>query len=124
MPDEHADIEIIEEPELMDPSEYLADIPASLVSGVLGMMAFVVSCVVGLLAGNPGYVILLRAMLAMLICAFVGRLIGVVGEMCVREFVAIYKSERPTPQKPRQLRELEATKRAHEEVMQSMKKSG
>jgi hypothetical protein len=124
MPQDFADIEIVDDAELIDPSEYLADVPSGMISGVLGMMGFAVACLVGLIAGNPGYVILLRAMLAMLVCAIIGRVLGVVGEICVREFVTLYKSDRPKPIKPKQLIELEAQRKAHEDVVQSMKKSG
>jgi len=123
MTEQYDDIEILEDPPLADPAEYLADVPTRLISGVLGLMGFVVACVVGLLAGNPGYVILLRAMLAMLICMLVGRVLGLMGEICVREYVTKYKSDRPEPRKPQQLVELDRTKRAHEEVVQRMKKA-
>lgn len=120
---EYEDIEIVDDEQLTDPHEYLADIPARLISGVLGLMAFVLACVVGLLAGNPGFVILTRAILAMLVCALVGRFLGIVGEVCVREFVERYKSERPRPRKPQQLVRLEQAKQEHEQVVRSMKKA-
>lgn len=116
-------IEIPDDGKLADPRQYLADIPARLISGVLGLMAFVLASVVGLIAGNPGFVILTRALVAMFVCAIIGRVLGVVGEVCVREYVTRYKSDRPRPQKPQQLVELERAKEAHEQVVQSMKKA-
>lgn len=124
MPQDFTDIEIVDDSGLADPSEYLADVPSGMISGVLGMMGFTIACLVGLMAENPGYVILLRAMLAMVVCAIIGRVLGTVGETCVREFVTIYKSDRPKPKKPKQLVELEAARRAHQDVVQTMKKSG
>jgi len=125
MADVYEDIEIVEEPEeqLVDPSEYLADIPTSLVSGVLGLTAFMLACVIGLLAENPGYVILLRAMFAMLACAFIGRVLGAAGEICVREYVVKYKTSRPRPNKPQELLTLEADQREHARAMEHLKKA-
>lgn len=116
-------IEIPDDDKLADPRKYLADIPARLISGVLGLMAFVLASVVGLIAGNPGFVVLMRALVAMFVCAVIGRVLGVMGEVCVREYVTRYKSDRPRPQKPQQLVELERAKEAHEQVVQSMKKA-
>jgi hypothetical protein len=106
-----------------DPGEYLADVPTQLASGVLGLMGFMTACVVGLVAGNPGIVIISRALVAMLICSFVGKLLGAAGEMCVREFVMRYKSDRPVPQKPLELVNLDRQQMAHNEVIDTMKKA-
>lgn len=124
MPQDFTDIEIVDDSQLVDPREYLADVPSGMISGVLGMMGFTLACLVGIFADNPGYVILLRAMLAMVVCAIIGRVLGMVGETCVREFVTMYKSDRPKPKKPKQLVELDAARKAHQDVVQSMKKSG
>lgn len=123
MPSRPETTEIPDDRELSDPRKYLADIPARLISGVLGLMAFVLACGVGLIAGNPGFVILSRALVAMFVCAIIGRVLGMVGEVCVREYVTRYKSDRPRPQKPKQLVELEQAKEAHEQMVQSMKKA-
>ncbi|MFG0314459.1 MAG: hypothetical protein ACF8LL_09775 [Phycisphaerales bacterium] len=124
MAEVYEDIEIVEDEGLVDPSEYLADIPATLISGVFGLTAFMLTCFVGLLAGNPGHVILLRAMVAMLVCAVIGRVLGIAGEICIREFVSKYKSTRPRPRKPQELLTLEAEQREHDRAVQHMKKSG
>jgi hypothetical protein len=123
MSEAYEDIKVIDDEQLTDPMEYLADIPARMISGVLGLMAFMVSCIVGLIAGNPGYVILLRAMLAMFVCTLIGRVLGMVGEMCVREYVSQYKTNRPRPIKPRQLVQLENERKAHDEVIKHLKKA-
>jgi len=118
-----SDVEIVDNDSLIDPSEYLADVSTQLVSGVLGLMGFTTALLVGLLAGNPAIAILGRALLAMLLCALVGRLLGSVGEVCVREYVTKYKSDRPQPNKPKELVELDLKQEAHESVMNSMKKA-
>lgn len=123
MANSYQDNKVADEQRLANPQEYLADIPARLVSGVLGLMGFVTACVVGLLAGNPGVVVLTRALMAMLICVLVGRLLGAIGEICVREYVDRYKSERPRPSKPHQLVELDRANHAHQEVVDTLKKA-
>jgi hypothetical protein len=118
------DIEIVDESAAkLDPSEYLSELPTNLISGVLGLMGFIVSALVGVIASNPGLVILTRAILAMVICAIVGRVLGAVGQVCVREFVTRYKSDRPKPAKPQALVDLDRAKEAHDSVMKSMKKA-
>lgn len=124
MGESYQDIEILDDDKLADPSEYLADIPARLISGVMGLMGFVVACATGLMAGNPGYVILVRAMLAMLVCTIIGRILGTVGEVCIREYVMKYKNSRPRPQKPLQLVELEEAQREHKRVAAHLKNAG
>jgi len=108
---------------LIDPSEYMADVSTRLASGVLGLMGFVTALLVGLFAGNPVIVILLRAILAMVICSIIGKMLGSVGEICVREFVTKYKSERPQPLKPKQLVDLDKEQKDHETVVKTMKKA-
>jgi hypothetical protein len=122
MSTQFGDIEILPgDSELANPREYLADVPASLISGVFGLLAFVLACTVGVIAQNPGYVILLRAMIAMLICAVIGRILGTVGEICIQEFVVKYKSGRPVPKRPQQLLDLEEKQREHERAVEHMK---
>ena len=119
------DIEIVEDsdPSQANPEEYLADLPSKLISSTLGFMGFTTACIFGLLAGNPGLVIITRAMVAMVVCAFIGRVLGVVGEICVREFIELYKRERPMPEKPEELRSLDREQLAHESLVSSMKKA-
>ena len=61
------------------------DVPARVISSIFGLMGFFTALMVGLVAANPGITILLRALLAFAICALVGRILGTIGEICVRE---------------------------------------
>ena len=120
------DIEIVEDGDLgpmANPEEYLADLPSRLMSSVLGFMGFSTASLFGIFAGNPGLIILTRAMVAMVVCALIGRALGSVGEICVREFLDHYKAERPVPEKPSELVELDQAKMAHESLVSSMKKA-
>lgn len=118
------DIEIVEDNEpLANPEDYLADLPSRVISSALGFLGFSTACIFGIIADNPGLVIITRAMVAMVVCAFVGRILGSVGEVCVREFVSLYKAQRPIPEKPAELIQLENDQRAHESLVSSMKKA-
>ncbi|MBL4698545.1 MAG: hypothetical protein JKX70_06910 [Phycisphaerales bacterium] len=124
---ESSDIEILDDNWVdgskIDPGEYLADVSSKLISGVLGLMGFSTALMIGLLAQNPASVTIGRALIAMFVCAFIGRMLGVVGEVCVREFVSTYKHNRPEPEKPKELVALDDTKKAHQTVMSTLKKA-
>jgi len=106
-----------------NPGDYLADVPTKLVSGVLGLMGFATASLVGLVAGNPGILIIVRAIVAMLICSIVGRILGAIGEVCVREFVNRYKVDRPQPKKPKELIDLDLKQQAHMSVIETMNRA-
>jgi len=86
----------------------VSDDPARVVAGVLGLTAFVTAALVGLAIGNPGSVILTRALLAMIVCALVGRALGAAGKRCVREYLDSFKSDHPIPEMPGALSDLYA----------------
>ena len=83
-------------------------------------MGFTSALMVGLVAGNPGITILYRAMLAMAVCAVVGRVIGMMGEISVREFLNKYKLERPMPEASAQLKRLYKARSEDEAMRKSM----
>ena len=100
-----SDVEIVEDQEFAD-GDVQPDVPTKIISSVLGLMGFFTALIVGLYVGNPGMHILLRAMVAMLVCVVVGRLIGTAGEICVREYLTKYKKDRPMPELPEELKKL------------------
>ncbi len=114
---------IIVEDRPMNDGELMADVPSRVISSVLGLMGFFTACLVGLSVGNPGSIILVRAMLALAVCAVIGRVIGTVGEVCVREFVVKYKADRPMPEMPEELQELYDTQARDEALRDRMKQS-
>lgn len=102
--------------------DYLRGVSAQVVSGSMGLMAFALTSIVGLWAGNPALVTLTRALVACALCAFIGRMLGSVGEICVREYVEQYKKQHPRPNLPEQLKELEQDRAAHEQIVDEMRK--
>jgi uncharacterized membrane protein len=115
-----SDVEIVLDSEQAPSGEVKPDVPARVFSSVLGLMGFGTALLVGLFAGNPGITILYRAILAMAICAVVGRVIGMVGEAGVREFLKNYKHDRPMPEVPAPLQRLYKARADDEAMRQSM----
>lgn len=118
-----SDVEIIEDDNSQEGGDLHEDVPARLISGVMGLMGFFTALMVGFVVGNTGVIIVLRALLAMAVCALVGRLLGIVGERCVREFVDEYKQARPMPVLPEKLQRLYKAREDEAKLRDSMKKS-
>lgn len=102
--------------------DVLVDVPSRMVSGVMGLIGFAMAALIGVWAGNPASVTLSRALVACALCAIVGRILGALGEICVREFVDHYKNKNPRPRLPDQLQELEMSRAAHEHAVDEMRK--
>lgn len=117
-----SDVEIVEDQEF-ESGDIKPDVPARVISTVLGCMGFFTALLVGLFAGNPGLVIVPRAILAMLICAVVGRILGTVGEICVREFLTKYKADRPMPELPNELKRLYKAREDDQQLRDKMKRA-
>ncbi len=103
-------------------SDYLADVPTNVVSGTMGLMGFAITSFIGLWAGNSALTTLGRALIACAICAIVGRVIGWVGEACVKEFIKDYREQNPTPELPKELQALNLSRAAHERIVDEVRK--
>jgi len=123
MSDDKSDVEIIPDEEIHAEGDVQADVPARVISSVLGLMGFFTALLVGLVVGNPGITIVVRALLAMAICTIAGRIIGKAGEICVREFLRNYKTDRPTPELPVQLKRLYEVRAQDEALREQMKRT-
>lgn len=119
-----SDIEVVPDEEINSKSngDVKPDVPARVISSVIGLMGFFTALLAGLIAGNPGLVIITRAMLALIICTLVGRILGTAGEYCVRDFLKKFKADRPTPQLPEQLRKLYKERADDAAMRESMKR--
>lgn len=104
MAEPETDVEIIDESE--PSAELPEEFPDKVISGIMGLTGFVTACAVGIVVGNPGITILWRAIIAMIVCAMIGRVLGAIGEVAVREFITQYKAQRPIPQMPEVLQRL------------------
>ena len=117
-----SDVEILSDIPMSD-GDVKQDVPSRVISSVFAFMGFFTALLVGLAAGNPGIIIVLRALLAMAICAVVGRILGTIGEISVREFLNKYKADSPTPVLPEQLQQLYKVRAEDEAIRKSMKRS-
>lgn len=54
------------------------EVAAKLIAAIIGLCAFAIAIVVGLMVDNPADVILVRAVVAMLACSIVGFIIGMI----------------------------------------------
>lgn len=61
---------------------------SKLVAAAMGLAGFAVALIAGLHAGNPSATILTNAILALVVCNFVGLMLGSVGERVIRDHVA------------------------------------
>lgn len=89
----------------------------------MGLTGFSAAVFVGILAGNPGVTTLGRALLCMLACTLVGRLLGSMGATAAGEFVDRYKSEHPAPNPPARLVELQDRRNRHNQIVDEMKRA-
>lgn len=104
--EETTDVEILEEPKEGYRELPVSDTPARILAGVMGLLGFATAALVGLWVGNPGVLILGRALVAMLVCSVLGRLIGYAGFKAVSDFLERYKEESPVPEMPESLQKI------------------
>ena len=102
--------------------DYLADVPTNVVSGTMGLTGFALASFIGLWAGNSALTTLGRALIACAACAIVGRVIGWIGEACIKEFIRDYREKNPIPELPKELQALNLSRAAHEQIVDEVRK--
>ncbi|MBY0113891.1 MAG: hypothetical protein K2Y21_13825 [Phycisphaerales bacterium] len=71
---------------------------AKVIASSMGLTGFAIACIAGLSAGNPTNMILIRSLVAMILCYLLGSIIGAVGEWVVTQHLADYKAKNPIPE--------------------------
>ena len=66
-------------------------------ASVLALSAFLTAMVAGYFAGNPAPHVLKIAIVSMIVCYFVGVLVGMVSEHAVTEYIGAYRRANPVP---------------------------
>jgi len=74
-----------------------ASIPARVIASCFGLLGFIAAIIVGIAAGNPFVTILWRAILVMLACWIVGRVIGSIMQSTIEDHIAKLKEQQPIP---------------------------
>lgn len=69
--------------------------PSKVLAAVLGLTAFSIAVVAGLLAGVPGQTVLARALVSMMVCYPVGLVLGLVAGRAISEYLDRYRQEHP-----------------------------
>lgn len=106
------------------PALTLSGEPVSrVVGGVLGLTGFSTALFVGMAIGNPPVITLGRGLLCMLACGIVGRVLGWAGAVATTEFLERYRAERPKPQPPAELIELQERRNRHKQIVEEMKRA-
>ena len=72
-------------------------IAATTIAGSFALAAFTIAVVVGLASGNPASSILLRAIIAMLVCYPVGLAVGLIAQRVVKEHIKAHQEANPAP---------------------------
>jgi len=93
------------------------------IAGVLGLCGFSTALFVGMVAGNPPVTALGRALLCMAACYAVGRVLGFAGSVAVGEAIEKYKADRPAPEPPAQLVELQDRHDRHNRIVEEMQRA-
>ncbi|MEM9063907.1 MAG: hypothetical protein AAGB51_00290 [Planctomycetota bacterium] len=74
------------------------ELPAGpVIAAIAALSGFAIALVAGLAAGNGGATVIGRALVAMLICFIVGRILGTIGAVAVRDHIAKYQAANPVP---------------------------
>lgn len=89
---------------------------------ILGLAGFATALMVGMVIGNPAHITLLRALLCMVVCVVVGRVIGWAGELAARDVVDQYIKDNPPPQTPEELVRLQDQRNRHKAIEDELKR--
>ncbi len=78
-------------------SKECSTIPARVIATCFALLSFAAAIVVGIGAGNTTSTILLRSIAVMMVCWFIGRVVGAVAQWAIMDHVNRYKEEHPIP---------------------------
>ena len=73
---------------------------ASSIAGIFALAAFAVALVAGTSGGNPAVSVLMRALIAMLLCYPVGYAVGLIAHRVIQEQIEAYVEAHPVPMTP------------------------
>ncbi len=93
------------------------------VGGILGLTGFSTALFIGMAAGNPAITTLARGLVCMIVCCIVGRMLGSVGAVAVGEYLEKYRADRPAPEPPSELVELQDRRNRHKQIVEELKRA-
>lgn len=75
--------------------------PSHVIAACFALVSFAAAAMVGAVAGNSATTVLGRALIIMILCWLIGRVIGAVAEQVVDRHIERYKQEHPVPEAER-----------------------
>ncbi len=81
-------------------SKECSTIPARVIATCFALLSFAAAIVVGIGAGNSTSTILFRSICVMIVCWFIGRLVGAVAQWAILDHIKQYKEQHPIPEEP------------------------
>lgn len=72
--------------------------PTKVIAASFALIAFALAIALGVVAGNTAATTIWRGLVAMIVCYFLGQLIGYAGRRAMTEHVDRYKREHPIPE--------------------------
>jgi tetrahydromethanopterin S-methyltransferase subunit C len=75
-------------------------VAAPTIAGCFGLAAFAVAIVAGMLSGNHTGVVMVRAIIALLVCYPIGFGVGLIAQRIIDEQVESHKQANPAPDVP------------------------
>jgi hypothetical protein len=87
------------------------------IAGCFALASFAVALFAGIVSDNPAMDVLIRALVAMLVCYPIGLLVGMVCEHIVQAHVAAHRAANPPPESSEQLRAAASTGASDEDVI-------
>lgn len=72
-------------------------VPTKVIAAICGLSAFAVAIIAGLTVDNPVEVVLVRALVAMVLCQVLGTAIGAILEHVGRDAIKKHQDARPIP---------------------------
>lgn len=67
------------------------------VGAVTALCGFTIALIAGFIVGNPADTVIMRALIALFVCAVVGRVVGAVGFTAIRDHLSTYRKAHPVP---------------------------
>lgn len=71
--------------------------PRSAIAACIALTAYAVALVAGWASGVPGPTVMLRALVAMAVCYFIGSVLAAMAIHAIREFLDRYEQDHPVP---------------------------
>lgn len=77
--------------------DYPLKVHIKVIAAVIALGGFVVALLAGMLVGNPPHITLFKALVALVICQFLGICVGYIGTHIIADHLEAHKAKTPIP---------------------------